>query len=125
MDALTLNCPMCGAPSASDAVCCDHCGARLAKIACPSCFGMIFTGSKFCQHCGAKVDRVEADADHQLPCPDCETPLALLALGNTEVHECPKCSGLWVQTETFNAICADREKQSAVIAQNPELLAPA
>ena len=118
MEAGTLNCPMCGAPSASDATQCAHCGARLATVACPSCFGMIFTGSKFCQHCGAKIDRVEEHATPR-PCPRCHSALTAVSLGQTKVHECPKCEGLWIDTETFNGICADRDKQAAMLGVLP------
>src|SRR5437868_528391 len=98
MEASTLNCPMCGAPTTSDAPACGHCGARLATVACPSCFGMIFLGSKFCQHCGAKVDRV-VENDTPRPCPRCRDPLAAIVLGATKAMECPRCSGLWIDTE--------------------------
>lgn len=124
MEASTLNCPMCGAPSASDATACEHCGARLATVACPSCFSMIFTGSQFCQHCGAKVERTEEADVSPRPCPKCREPLAAIALGSTKAHECPHCSGLWIDTDTFNQICADREKQAAVIGENPQPLPP-
>ena len=117
MEAATLNCPMCGAPSASDATQCAHCHARLATVACPSCFGMIFLGAKFCGHCGGKVARADGADSAPKPCPHCLGTLNAVALGGTHVHECPKCEGLWVDVETFNTICADREKQAAVIAQ--------
>ena len=116
MEAATLNCPMCGAPSSSDATQCGHCGARLATVACPSCFGMIFLGAKFCQHCGAKAGRADGADAAPKPCPRCKSDLNAVALGATHVHECPKCEGLCVDTETFNTICADRERQVAVIA---------
>jgi Zn-finger nucleic acid-binding protein len=119
MEAATLNCPMCGAPSVSDATQCEHCGARLATVACPSCFAMIFLGSKFCQHCGAKIERVEQAEPTPKKCPRCKTDLTALALGAEHVHECPQCEGLWVDVDTFNAICADREKQAAVIQNTP------
>lgn len=119
MEAGTLNCPMCGAPSANDATQCAHCGARLATVACPSCFGMIFAGSKFCQHCGAKVERAEEDATAPRPCPHCKTDMAAVSLGTTRVRECMHCEGLWIDTETFNAICADRDKQAAMLGVLP------
>jgi len=124
MDALTLNCPMCGAPTTTEAPNCEHCGARLATVACPSCFGMIFTGSKFCPHCGAKVERAEVETgpEEARPCPRCHEPLGKIELGPTHALECPKCSGLWVDAATFNAICADREKQAAVVGENVEPL---
>ena len=31
------------------------------------------------------------------------------------MHECTQCEGLWVGVETFNEICADRDKQAAVL----------
>ena len=124
MEASTLNCPMCGAPCASDATACEHCGARLATVACPSCFGLIFTGSKFCQHCGTRIERPVENGATPRPCPRCREPLAAVVLGATKALECPHCSGLWIDTETFNEICADREKQAAVIGEDSQSLQP-
>lgn len=115
MEASTLNCPMCGAPAASDTTQCTHCQARLATVACPSCFGMLFVGAKFCPQCGAKAARVDEVAPEARSCPGCGTDLQAVALGDATLHECPECAGLWVDVETFQAICADREKQSVVL----------
>ena len=115
MEAATLNCPMCGAPAATDATQCDHCHARLATIACPACYGMLFLGAKFCPHCGAKAARLAEPDDIQRQCPSCHTDLQALALGASKVHECPQCTGLWVDVETFQQICADRDQQAAVL----------
>lgn len=117
MDAGTLNCPMCGAAAATNATCCAHCGARLATVSCPSCFGMMFEGEKFCPHCGARADRREEapDAKPQL-CPRCrDTPMEPVVLGAVSLRECPRCEGLWCDAETLRQICADREKQAAVL----------
>lgn len=127
MEASTLNCPMCGASSASDATQCEHCGARLATVACPSCFGMIFLGSKFCQHCGGKIGRVEETDSAQRQCPRCKVGMGAVLLGAEKVHECQHCEGLWVDVDTLTSICADREKQAAVLggaspAPAPEVL---
>jgi len=122
MEAATLNCPMCGAACASAAGACEHCGARLATVACPSCFGMIFIGSKFCPHCGTKIERTEENDSAPRPCPRCREPLGTIMLGSTKALECPRCSGLWVGTATFNEICADREKQAAVISESSDSL---
>ena len=115
MEAGTLNCPMCGASAATDATQCAHCHARLATIACPSCYGMLFLGSKFCPHCGEKAARLAEPDDIQRQCPSCHTDLQALALGPSKVHECPQCTGLWVDVETFQQICADRDQQAAVL----------
>ena len=115
MEAGTLNCPMCGASAATDATQCAHCHARLATIACPSCYGMLFLGSKFCPHCGEKAARLAEPDDLQRQCPSCHIDLTALALGPSKIHECPQCTGLWVDVETFQQICADRDQQAAVL----------
>lgn len=115
MDAATLNCPMCGASAATDATQCAHCQARLATVACPSCFGMLFLGSRFCPHCGEKAARSSGPDAEPRQCPGCHTDLHAVALGASNVHECARCEGLWVDVETFQEICADREQQAAVL----------
>ena len=119
MDAHTLHCPNCGAAASIDSTKCDHCGAGLATVACPSCFGMIFLGSKFCPHCGARAGRIEdEEVSTHISCPRCQVSLQSVALGPTgdvKVHECPKCEGLWVNVETFDAICTDRDQQAVVL----------
>lgn len=111
----TLNCPMCGAPTTSDTGQCEHCGARLAKVACPSCFGLIFQGAKFCSHCGAAVERTEVDQAGSAPCPRCRTVMKSVVVGPTKMQECPKCEGLWLDAATAEQIYAERERQVSVL----------
>jgi Zn-finger nucleic acid-binding protein len=115
MAAETLSCPMCGAPTSTDATRCEHCGARLATVACPSCFGMMFLGAKFCSHCGARADRTEVEAAKAERCPRCGSAMQAATIGKTTVRECLRCEGLWVDTASLERICADREKQAAVM----------
>jgi Zn-finger nucleic acid-binding protein len=115
MAAETLNCPMCGAPQSTDAPNCEHCGARLATVACPACFGLVFEGAKFCSHCGAKVERTEVVAATRESCPRCRVQLEAVKIGSTDLRECPHCEGIWVQAAVLQQICADREKQVAVL----------
>ena len=115
MQAQTLNCPMCGAATETESTQCHYCGARLATVACPSCFGMIFKGTKFCPHCGARAARAEETEEKERRCPRCRTEMKLIAVGSSSLRECPQCEGLWVDVESFNNICADREQQSAVL----------
>lgn len=115
MQAQTLNCPMCGAAALSDSTKCDHCGARLATVSCPSCFGMMFEGAKFCSHCGARADRTEFDPQTVRPCPRCKTNTKAIVIGKTDLRECPKCEGIWADAESLKEICADSERQSAVL----------
>jgi Zn-finger nucleic acid-binding protein len=124
MPAETLNCPMCGAAVSTEAVRCEHCGARLATVACPSCFGMMFVGEKFCSHCGAKADRVEtADAKPEL-CPRCRVEMNAVVVGGSPLRECPRCEGIWADADTLHQICEDKEKQSAVLGVASPVAAP-
>lgn len=124
MQAETLNCPMCGAPAASDATACAHCGARLATVACPSCFGMNFEGAKFCSHCGAVLQRTEAIAEAPRSCPRCRVDMSAAVIGSTKLMECPKCEGLWMDNATLQEICGDREKQASVLGMAAHLPEP-
>src|SRR5438477_5612394 len=109
MDAGTLNCPSCGAAASSDATQCRFCGSRLATIACPKCFGMIFAGSEFCQHCGAKVMQPQPEGPAGA-CPRCNGRLRRTQIGDTSVCVCDRCSGIWIDAESFEQVCANRER---------------
>jgi Zn-finger nucleic acid-binding protein len=121
----TLKCPMCGAPASTDATRCEHCGARLATVACPSCFGMMFVGEKFCSHCGAQAARAEVPAATQELCPRCKVDLNAVVIGNTNLRECSRCEGIWADADALQQICADREKQAAVLGMAAPLPAAA
>ena len=112
----SLNCPNCGAGVESDSSQCQFCKTRLKTMACPSCFGQMFVGSKFCGHCGAiAVPANLREGDDLGDCPRCNLPLGLLEISSTSLRECEKCDGLWADSQTFEGICADSEKQSAVL----------
>lgn len=112
---------MCGASASSEATRCEHCGARLATVACPSCFGMMFIGQKFCPHCGARAERTELkDAPARL-CPRCQTGMKAVELGKIELLECPRCEGVWLDKVSLEEICADRERQAAVLGMPSQL----
>jgi Zn-finger nucleic acid-binding protein len=51
--------------------------------------------------------------------------MASVVLGGTSVLECPACDGLWLDAESFERICADRESQAAVLHRRAERLAAA
>jgi Zn-finger nucleic acid-binding protein/predicted RNA-binding Zn-ribbon protein involved in translation (DUF1610 family) len=111
MPAETFRCPSCGAAVSSQATRCDFCKAILATVTCPSCFGLMFAGAKFCSHCGAKGNRSEASGDPRL-CPRCKIAMSDVAIGTTSLLECSQCEGIWVDVESLQQICVDREKQA-------------
>jgi Zn-finger nucleic acid-binding protein len=41
--------------------------------------------------------------------------LQAIKVGKTNLRECPKCEGLWVDMVSFQEICSDQEDQAAVI----------
>ena len=120
----TLNCPMCGAPATNESPRCEHCGARLATVACPSCFGLMFEGSKFCTHCGARAERVAVDNEVSATCPRCGVGMETAKVGETTLQECPKCAGLWVDAASLDRLCAERERQAAVLGISQPGTAP-
>jgi Zn-finger nucleic acid-binding protein len=121
MTADTLNCPMCGASTKTDAPNCAHCGARLATIACPSCFGMMFVGAKFCSHCGAHAARAPMPAEQKRDCPRCKTALQPIQVGASFLQECARCNGVWVDKVSFEQICSSSEEQAAVLGNPAEI----
>ena len=115
-DAASLHCPNCGAPADPELRRCPYCEARLATVSCPSCFALMFDGSAFCPGCGARRSRTDAGAA-DARCPDCKRGLRQLQVGPSTLLECEKCDGIWVDGETFEQLCADREAQAAVLHQ--------
>ncbi len=116
MSVESLNCPNCGAGVASDSALCQFCKTRLKTMACPKCFGLMFVGAKFCDHCGAIAAPVEVSLDENGgECPRCRIALEANKIGDTSLRSCTKCDGVWLEAAVFEAICADRESQSAVL----------
>lgn len=120
----TLHCPNCGANVAEDCVSCSYCHAVLTKTACPSCFGPIFKGMRFCPFCGKAAEQSEAiKSNIKLKCPRCEKVLGPVELGGARLHECSSCGGLWLDKDTFQKICDDKEQQEKALLY-PVLLKP-
>lgn len=115
MEARTINCPMCGAATSTDSPRCRYCEAQLATVSCPSCFAMMFLGSKHCPRCGAAAARQANIESAGKTCPRCKSGMHVVTVGNSQVLECVSCSGLWLDTEAFERICADREQDAAIL----------
>jgi Zn-finger nucleic acid-binding protein len=76
----------------------------------------MFDGTAFCPGCGARRSRADTGAA-LARCPDCTREMRQLHVGATALLECGNCDGIWVDGETFEALCADREAQAAVLHQ--------
>lgn len=109
------NCPNCGAAASPEAVRCAYCHTGLATIVCSSCFGAIALGMKHCPSCGEPVDRERPDEKAAHRCPRCAAALLYVDTGALALKECPVCGGLWVSQAVFQQICADQERQEAVM----------
>jgi Zn-finger nucleic acid-binding protein len=111
-----LNCPNCGGAVMSDRTQCEFCRSRLKTVGCPGCLGLMFLGAKFCTNCGARATAAvvieEKDAGD---CPRCKLALQLLEIGSVTIRECTKCGGFWSDTQTFEELCANSEKQASVL----------
>jgi Zn-finger nucleic acid-binding protein len=122
MSVEAMNCPNCGAGVAGDSTKCEFCRTRLKTMACPDCLGLMFVGTKHCGHCGKRI--VAAAELYLAPaggCPRCRAKLATLNIGEVELNECHKCSGLWMSVDAFEELCLDRDEQSAVLGFKPRV----
>lgn len=76
----------------------------------------MFVGAQFCGHCGAIAAPVEVALDDKAGnCPRCSERLEKMQIGETSLVGCTKCDGLWIAPRTFEEICSDAEKRSAVL----------
>ncbi len=127
MSVEAMNCPNCGAGVAGDSTRCEFCRTRLKTMACPHCFGLMFVGTKHCGHCGKKMVAAAGGDDRPVGgCPRCRTQLEPLVIGEANLSECLKCSGLWMSVDAFEELCSDRDEQSAVLGykgrtRNPDI----
>jgi Zn-finger nucleic acid-binding protein len=75
----------------------------------------MFVGSKFCPHCGAASEKAASAPEPVVPCPVCRIATTPLRLKQTSLHECPRCQGTWLDSESFRRICAEQERQADIL----------
>lgn len=75
----------------------------------------MYLGSKHCPRCGALATPREEVVSVGRKCPRCRIEMQVVSLGEAKVLECSTCLGLWLTTQAFEAICSDKEKQSAAL----------
>jgi Zn-finger nucleic acid-binding protein len=74
----------------------------------------MFADAAFCEKCGARRARIEAE-DTTATCPACKNLLQHVTIGPTEMLECSRCDGVWIDAEAFERLCADKAAQAAVL----------
>jgi Zn-finger nucleic acid-binding protein len=47
--------------------------------------------------------------------------MTAVQLGNTDLLECPRCEGIWADKLSLEQICADRERQAAVLGMPSQI----
>jgi Zn-finger nucleic acid-binding protein len=115
------NCPNCGAAATPESVRCAYCHSSLATHVCSKCYGAIFVGMRHCPWCGESADSAKQAEGIKGKCPRCKVDFLLLRVGNKALNECPACGGLWVDNDTLQEICTNKEQQQAILEFNPQL----
>jgi Zn-finger nucleic acid-binding protein len=114
------NCPNCGAAATPESVRCAYCHSSLATLVCAKCYGAIFLGMKHCPWCGQNAATGKSAESAQGKCPRCDIAFVNVKMSERMLSECFACGGLWVDNDTFQEICANQEKQQAVMGFIPE-----
>ena len=79
---------------------------------------MMSSDSRYCPHCGAAAEAWES-SETTLRCPTCTLNLRAGTLGNARLHECPKCSGVWLDPATLERLSRDADQQAVLLAGAP------
>jgi Zn-finger nucleic acid-binding protein len=79
----------------------------------------MFEGARYCPHCGARRSRLEADPATPLVCPRCRDAMRRVSIGEVPLAECGHCDGVWLDAADFEALCASRDAQSAILHRTP------
>lgn len=123
-EANRFRCPACGAPAEADALQCTYCKAQLSTVSCPRCFAAVSRSAHFCGACGAPLVEPQAEAGPPLPCPACATPMPRRTVGQTSIHACEACGGLWLEGRVLDTLVASEARREALLAGLPEERAP-
>lgn len=118
-EAPVLRCPSCGAPATAGDRACAHCGSLLSTRRCTVCFALSPHDAEKCVRCGALLP-AEALRPAAGSCPDCRTPLVARQAGVAGFSECPRCGGLFLTRESFDAVVKDAETRERARALDEE-----
>ncbi len=125
-EAPALRCPSCGAAAREGDRACAHCGSLLSTRRCVVCFALSPRDAEKCVRCGALLPAEALRAATGI-CPDCKAALVARQAGVAGFSECPRCGGLFLTRESFDAVAKDaatRERARALDEPPPGAAAP-
>ena len=105
-EAPALRCPSCGAPAREGDRACAHCGSLLSTRRCVTCFALSPRDAEKCVRCGALLP-AETLKPSAGSCPDCKAAFVSRQAGAAGFSECPRCGGLFLTRESFDAVVKD------------------
>ncbi len=134
VDAEIRRCGSCGAGLPHTAETCDYCNSTVVRDAgklsliCPECYARNAEDSRYCTNCGVEFRPEPVIGDEEetpLACPCCDCAMTRRTIGGVGLSECPRCNGLWVPDQNFDALVnraiqARRQAPSAGFGTFPE-----
>jgi len=109
MESPVYRCEACGALLPEGSLQCTYCQAVVSTVPCAHCFELVNTHAQFCHHCGKPMASTKAETHAMdLSCPQCRIPMKAQLVGESEIAQCAKCGGIWVDHERFRELSAQR-----------------
>ena len=119
-------CGNCGGAVSRTDESCPYCGAGLPEhelarsTLCPLCFTRLEDDARHCKSCGVEIAPQALTAvPEDARCVRCKGELRVRSLDKASVVECVDCEGMWVQTETFAAICERAQNRPEFLLEAP------
>lgn len=123
VDVAVFRCSSCSAQVDRDATECTYCGSAVElddlrySLVCPECYSRNTEDARFCTACGVTFapESLEAKGE-ELPCPCCESLMAVRELVGVAINECGQCNGLWVPEDHLDFLierAIDARKRAA------------
>ncbi len=123
MDAIVLRCQSCGGTLTEGAGECPFCHATVAARHCLACFHANLASAVHCAACGRELGLEPLPDPDTMRCPSCPGEAHFVALpagANGTVHECPRCTGQFVDHATLRALFAERTPLSLGVPRAPQ-----
>lgn len=112
MDANVLRCGACGGTIAEGVGTCRFCSATVESRHCLACFHANLASAAHCAACGRELGLEVVGDPASLRCPACSGDVEFVAIpagARGSVHECPRCTGQFVDHETLRSLFDERQ----------------